>query len=77
MYAGSLSGTVVQIKVIVDPLTGLSQYASRTYLSGLSSFITGLGVADDLQSLMTFTDPSGIGMTGQEVIVKAPLCEDM
>jgi len=77
MYAGSLSGTVVQIKVTVDPLTGLSQYASRTYLSGLSSFITGLGVADDLQSLMTFTDPSGIGMAGQEVIVKAPLCEDM
>jgi hypothetical protein len=77
MYAGSLGGPVVQIKVTVDPVTGLSQYASRTYLSGLSPFITGLGVADDLNSLMTFTDPSGVGSPGQEVIVKTPLCEDM
>ena len=77
MYAGSLGGPVVQIKVTVDPVTGLSQYTSRTYLSGLSSFTTGLGVADDLNSLMTFTDPSGVGSAGQEVIVKAPLCEDM
>jgi hypothetical protein len=77
MYAGSLSGTVLQIKVTVDPLTGLSQYASRTYLSGLSTFITGLGVADDLKSLMTFNDQSGIGLAAQELIVKAPLCADM
>jgi hypothetical protein len=77
MYAGSLSGTVQQFKVTVDPVTGLSHYASRTYLSGLSPFTTGLGVADDLKSLMTFTDPSSVGSPGQEVIVKAPLCEDM
>jgi hypothetical protein len=38
---------------------------------------TGLGVADDLKSLMTFTDPSAIGNAGQAIIIKAPLCEDM
>jgi len=76
MYVGSFSGTVVQFKVTVDPVTGLSQYVFRTYLSG-TSFNTGLGVADDLQSLMIFTDPSAIGSPGQEVIWKAPLCEDM
>ena len=77
MYSGGTGQPVVQFKVTVEPVTGLSQYASRTYLSGLSSFTTGLGVADDLNSLMTFTDPSGVGSASQEVIVKAPLCEDM
>jgi hypothetical protein len=39
--------------------------------------VTGLGVADDLQSLMVFTDSSGLDLAGQEVITKLPLCEDM
>ena len=77
MYTGSAGGPVLQFKVTVDPATGLSQYAFRTYLTGFSGFVTGLGVADDLKSLMTFTDPSGLSLEGQEVIVKAPLCEDM
>ena len=81
MYAGPLAGTVVQFKVTVDPVSGLSQYAFRTYVTGLApvagTLTTGLGVADDLKSLMVFTDPSGIGTAGQEVITKLPLCEDM
>jgi hypothetical protein len=76
MYAPTGS-TVVQFKVTVDPVSGLSKYAFRTYVSGLSSFITGLGVADDLGSLMVFADQSGIGLAGQEVITKLPLCEDI
>jgi hypothetical protein len=76
MYT-STGGRVVQFKVAVDPVSGLSHYAFRTYLSGFSGFVTGLGVADDLKSVMTFTDPTGIGLADQEVIVKVPLCEDM
>jgi hypothetical protein len=76
MYAPTGNRTV-QFKVTVDPVSGLSKYASRTYVSGLSGFVTGLGVADDLQSLMTFTDPTGLDLAGQEAIVKLPLCEDM
>jgi hypothetical protein len=84
MYVPTRSGTVVQFKVTTDPVSGLSQYAFRTYATGLSpptSFgpapVTGLGVADDLQSLMVFTDLSAIGSAGQEIITKLPLCEDM
>jgi len=69
------SNTVVQLKVTVDPVSGLSQYRIRGYLTG-APLITGLGVADDLGSLMVFTDPSGIGAAGQEAITKLPLCED-
>jgi hypothetical protein len=81
MYAPTTSGAVVQFKVTTDPVSGLSQYASRTYATGLApvagTITTGLGVADDLQSLMVFTDPSGFGLAAQEVIAKLPLCEDM
>jgi hypothetical protein len=77
MYGGSVSGPVVQVKVTVDPITGLSQYASRTYLSRFPGFLTGVGIADDLGSLMALTDPSGLGLAAQEVIIKVPLCEDM
>jgi hypothetical protein len=77
MYTGPIGGTVLQFKVTVDPVSGLSQYARRTYLSGLPGLTTGLGVADDLKSLMTFTDPSTIGSPGREAIFRAPLCEDM
>jgi hypothetical protein len=76
MYAGGTGSPTLQVKVTVNPGSGLSQYASRTYVGGLT-IITGLGVADDLKSVMNFTDPSGIGLAGQEVIVKVPLCEDM
>jgi hypothetical protein len=76
MYA-STGNRVVQFKVTVDPVSGLSHYAFRTYLTGLSGVVTGLGVADDLKSVMTFTDPTGLGLAGQEAIVKLPLCEDM
>jgi len=77
MYGGSVSGPVVQTKVTVDPTTGLSHYTSRTYLSGLPGILTGVGIADDLKSLMAFIDSSGIGLEVQEVVVKVPLCEDM
>jgi hypothetical protein len=76
MYSGPISGSVVQIKVTVDPKSGLSQYSSRTYLTGTSN-VTGLGVASDLGSLMVFTDPSTVGLALQEVVTKLPLCEDM
>jgi hypothetical protein len=82
MYASSINApigttgnTVVQFKVTVDPASGFSQYRIRGYLTG-APLITGLGVADDLGSLMVYADPSGIGAPGQEVITKLPLCED-
>jgi hypothetical protein len=76
MYSGGENGTVLQVKVGVDPVSGLSTYALRTYGTGFA-LVTGLGVAEDLQSLMVFADPSHIGLTGQEVVTKLPLCEDM
>ena len=45
-------------------------------MTGLS-LITGLGVADDLHSLMVYGDPSAIGAAGQEAVTRVPLCEDM
>jgi hypothetical protein len=76
MYAGGTAGPTLQSKVTSDPVSGLSQYANRTYVSGLA-ITTGLGVADDLKSFMDFTDLSGIGSFNREEIVKLPLCEDM
>jgi hypothetical protein len=38
---------------------------------------TGLGVVDDLGSLMVYTDPSVVGTAAAEVVTKLPLCEDM
>ena len=76
MYTGPVGGTVDQFKVTIDPISGLSNYAFRTYLSGIS-LSTGLGVAEDLQSLMVYTDPSSVGLAGQGVVTKLPLCEDM
>ena len=76
MYTGPLGGTVDQFKVTIDPFSGLTNYQFRTYLTGIS-LTTGLGVADDLQSLMVFTDPSTVGLAGQGVVTKLPLCEDM
>jgi hypothetical protein len=76
MYSGPLGGTMAQFKLSIDPFSGLTTYLFRTYVTGLS-LNTGAGVADDLQSLMIYTDPSAIGLSGQEVVVKLPLCEDM
>jgi hypothetical protein len=75
MYSGPLGGTIIQFKVTTDPISGLSQYAFRTYAVGFS-LVTGLGVAEDLQSLMIFSDPSALGLAGQEVVTKLPVCED-
>ncbi len=84
MYTGPLGGTVDQFKLTVDPISGLTNYAFRTILTGIS-LTTGLGIADDLTfaggngqgSLMVFTDPSAVGLAGQEVLTRLPLCEDM
>jgi len=65
--------TVVQFKVTVDPVSGLSQYRSRGYAARLPAFPTGLGVADDLKSLMVYGETNGLDF----VVVKLPLCEDM
>ncbi len=76
MYTGPLGGTIVQFKLTVDPISGFTNYAFRTYLTGIS-LNTGLGTEDGLKSLMVFSDPSALGLAGQEVITKLPLCEDM
>ena len=76
MYASPVGGTVVQFKVTQDPFSGLSQYQFRTYVTGLS-IVTGLGVAEDLGTLMIYTDPSAIGAAAQGVVTRLPLCEDM
>ena len=76
MYTGPLGGTVDQFKLTIDPFSGLTTYKFRTFVTGLS-LTTGLGIAEDLQSLMIYTDPSAIGLAGQEVVTKLPLCEDM
>jgi hypothetical protein len=77
MYVGpQVAGSITQLKVTTNPLTGVSTYKSRTYLSGVS-VTTGLGVADDLKSLMVYTDPSAAGTAAAEVLMKLPLCEDI
>jgi hypothetical protein len=76
MYTGPLGGTVTQFKLGVDPISGLTSYQFRTYLTGIS-LTSGMGVAEDLKSLMVFTDPSTVGLAGQGVVTKLPLCEDM
>jgi hypothetical protein len=74
---GTTGGMVVQFKVTADPVSGVSQYRIRGYLTGVVPTVTGLGVADDLGSLMVFTEPQAIALAGGEVIVKLPLCEDL
>jgi hypothetical protein len=76
MWATALGGTVVQYKVLVNPISGITQYPNfRTYISG-TSLATGLGIADDLKSIIIMTDPSSVGLAGDEVMTKLPLCED-
>jgi len=77
MYVGpQVAGSITQIKVTTNPISGVSTYKSRTYLRGVP-VTTGLGVADDLGSLMVYTDPSVVGTAAAEVVTKLPLCEDM
>jgi len=76
MYAGlEGGGTITQMKVTVDPLSGFSNYKFRTYLTGTGR-ATGLGVSDDLGSLMIYVDPTLAGTAGAETVTKLPLCED-
>jgi hypothetical protein len=75
MYSGPLGGTIVQLKLGTD-VAGRTTYRFRTYLTGVS-LTTGIGVADDLGSLMVMADPSAVGLSGQEAVTKTPLCEDM
>src|SRR5215831_16521647 len=76
MYTGPIGGTVYQFLVKTNPISGLSEYRYRTYVTGLS-IVTGLGTDDALQSLFIFTDPTAVGLAGREFITKLPLCEDM
>jgi hypothetical protein len=76
MYSGPVGGTVAQFKLTVNPVSGMTEYRFRTYLTGVS-ITTGMGVANDQKSLMVFSDPSAIGLAGQAVVTKLPLCEDM
>jgi hypothetical protein len=77
MYVGpQVAGSITQIKVTTNPISGVSTYKSRTYLSGVP-VTTGLGVADDLKSLVVYTDPSAAGVAAAEIVTKLPLCEDM
>jgi hypothetical protein len=76
VYMGPVGGTGVQFKLSVDPFSGFTTYAFRTYVTGLS-LTTGVGVADDLASVIWYNDPSAIGAAAQENLTKVPLCEDM
>jgi hypothetical protein len=77
MYTGpQIGGSVMQFKVTVNPISGLSTYRFRNYMTGLA-VTTGLGVAEDLKSLMVFADPSAVGTAAAEVVTRLPLCEDM
>jgi hypothetical protein len=64
---------VVQFKVTVDPASGLSQYRIRSYVTGLPA-VTGLGVADDLESLMVYTSKQTLVPEPLVFIAKLPLC---
>jgi hypothetical protein len=75
MYVGPVGGNVVQFAVTLDQ-NGQSSYKFRTYVTGLS-ILTGLGIAEDLKSLMIYTDPTTLGLASQEVVTRLPLCEDM
>jgi hypothetical protein len=75
MYTGPLGGTVVQFHLGEDNL-GRTTYQSRTYLTGIGQS-TGLGVADDLGSLMVVSIVPTVATVLVTAITKLPLCEDM
>jgi hypothetical protein len=82
MYLAPIGGIVVQAKIAGGPPSPgvsfpypFSTYTSvQTYVTG-TSLVTGMGVADDIKSLIVMADPSGIGAAAQEVLTKVPLCE--
>jgi hypothetical protein len=76
MYLGTNLGPVVQIKMSTNPTSGLSSYTLRTYVTGLST-VTSVGVADDLGSLMVFSNPPVVAGLSSGAWTKLPLCEDM
>ena len=76
MYGAPNGGTIQQFYVTQDPISHITQYQFRQLVTGLP-VVTGLGVAEDQQSLMIYSDPSGIGLSGQEFVTRLPLCEDM
>ncbi|MBO0880279.1 MAG: hypothetical protein J2P17_07980 [Mycobacterium sp.] len=74
---------------------GSTTYTTRTYMSGETGTVTGVGVAPDMSwgstintqgapatattgsgSLVVMNDPSGLGLAGQEIMTRLPLCED-
>jgi hypothetical protein len=77
MYAAQTGGPVVQFKVTVDPVTGVSNYAFRNYLSGITAPVIGVGVADDLQSLIVYSNPITVAAVFILNVARVPLCEDM
>jgi hypothetical protein len=76
MYTSPIGGIVIQVKAFTDPTNqNLTTYGSpKVYATGLP-LVTGLGVAEDLDSLIVYSDPSGIGAAGQEIVNRFPLCE--
>ena len=48
MYTCPLGGTVDSMKLTVDPFSGLTNCAFRTYRTGIS-LTSGLGIADDIK----------------------------
>jgi hypothetical protein len=76
LYLGRSNGQVLQLKVGKDPARGYTTYTARVYLYTITN-PTGIGITDDLKSLIVMSDPSLIGLFGQEVMTKLPLCEDM
>ena len=76
MYTAPIGGTIQQFYLTKDPFSGLTNYAFRQLVTGLP-VVTGLGIAEDLQSLIIYSDPSAIGLSAQEFVTKMALCEDM
>ncbi|HKD31809.1 MAG TPA: hypothetical protein VKC66_38625 [Xanthobacteraceae bacterium] len=75
-YAPPIGGTVAQLRLVTDAISGLTVYQIRTYITGLS-LVTGLGVDDGHGAFVMFSDPSAIGAPGREFVTLWPLCEDM
>jgi hypothetical protein len=73
IYAGTSAGQVLQFKVTVDPVSGITLMPLRLYVAGLA-LVTGIGIADDLKSLIVYDQ---ILTTGSWEAIKVPLCEDM
>jgi len=95
MFTAGVAQPVQQFRLTPSPGDGSTHYTSRTYMSGGTGFVTGLGVAPDMSwgsttnsqglpatgttgsgSLIVMQDPTGLGLAGQEVMTKLPLCED-